>query len=276
MGDAAGPLPPIAALHTAARRYCLDREARLGSLDRATRTKEEAVRDRAARALRVSVETTTPADFGSLEEARRALAEAGLRAETPTTRWLSAQREAAADNVAWMDDERLRFGEFIATRTQADLAAVEPLPFRRVLRDDEVRALWTRLCERWRITQRSGYWYPVYAAEGIDPDAIVAFDATEFAASFGDDRLRMLLPPNAQRAFVLEEDEDDSSPSCEMEMPLLRPSAHGTTECWWFDATMDWVVYASHESSLTIAGRELVAAVKAAWPKWKDAEWRGV
>lgn len=46
----------------------------------------------------------------------------------------------------------------------------------------------------------------------------------------------------------------------EIELPELRPSYTGA-EGFWTDRTFDWLVYASHESSVTIAGKRLLPAL---------------
>ena len=55
----------------------------------------------------------------------------------------------------------------------------------------------------------------------------------------------------------------------EMDTELLDLCYDGT-EGYWTSESMDWLIYASHESSLTVAGEWLVAAIKARWPRWKE------
>jgi hypothetical protein len=38
---------------------------------------------------------------------------------------------------------------------------------------------------------------------------------------------------------------------------------------------MDWLIYASHESSITVAGDWLLEAVKAEWPEWEQHLYTG-
>ncbi|MCD6052439.1 MAG: hypothetical protein K0Q55_3857, partial [Verrucomicrobia bacterium] len=35
----------------------------------------------------------------------------------------------------------------------------------------------------------------------------------------------------------------------------------------------DWIIYASHESSVTIGGEWLLPAIKSAWPNWQNRIW---
>ncbi len=40
-------------------------------------------------------------------------------------------------------------------------------------------------------------------------------------------------------------------------------------EAYWTSGRMDWLIYISHESSVTVAGDWLIGAVKEAWPDWE-------
>ena len=45
-------------------------------------------------------------------------------------------------------------------------------------------------------------------------------------------------------------------------------------ETYWFDDSLDWVVYKSHEGTITFGGRWLVDRVKEVWSEWPDyAKW---
>ncbi|HET9318710.1 MAG TPA: hypothetical protein VFO27_03005, partial [Bryobacteraceae bacterium] len=41
------------------------------------------------------------------------------------------------------------------------------------------------------------------------------------------------------------------------------------------DKSVDWVVYASHESSITIAGEWLTRIFKEKWPEWSQKSYGG-
>jgi hypothetical protein len=41
-------------------------------------------------------------------------------------------------------------------------------------------------------------------------------------------------------------------------------------ECFWFDKSMDWIIYLSHEQTITFGGEWLVIALKNKWTNWID------
>ena len=58
----------------------------------------------------------------------------------------------------------------------------------------------------------------------------------------------------------------------EIDVAVLEPSA-GDGEQYSTSASADWLVYASHENSITIAGDWLVEVFKQRWPDWRDGTW---
>jgi len=63
-------------------------------------------------------------------------------------------------------------------------------------------------------------------------------------------------------------DESGFDPEFEMDPRLCSFVRRGET--YWSSGELDWLVYSSHEESITFAGRWLVGAVKAAWPTWSE------
>ena len=56
-----------------------------------------------------------------------------------------------------------------------------------------------------------------------------------------------------------------------MELADFSPYYNGA-EGYWCSQDMDWIVYASHESSITIGGW-LLDEVERVWPNWKERIW---
>jgi hypothetical protein len=52
---------------------------------------------------------------------------------------------------------------------------------------------------------------------------------------------------------------------------LFTPRYNGA-EGYWTSADLDWIIYASHEASVTLGGW-LVGRVKALWPSWDAHVW---
>lgn len=55
----------------------------------------------------------------------------------------------------------------------------------------------------------------------------------------------------------------------ELDLTLFEPTYNGS-EGFWIDSSFEWLVYASHEDSVTVSGAELLPTLKAAWPAWRD------
>jgi hypothetical protein len=56
-----------------------------------------------------------------------------------------------------------------------------------------------------------------------------------------------------------------------MEISAFEPYYNGA-EGFWCNNNFDWVIYASHESSITVGGW-LLAEIKNVWPNWKERVW---
>jgi hypothetical protein len=56
---------------------------------------------------------------------------------------------------------------------------------------------------------------------------------------------------------------------CELDLELFAPAYTGA-EAFWTDRSFDWLIYASHESSVTVTGVRLLPAFKRAFPGWRD------
>jgi len=256
----------IEALHTAARRYCIEQAKFWYERYASSRVDPDT---EAARVLfprylvlqeiLVEVERLPPHTFGSLDEAQEWLLLAGEAAQGRSTSGKPMAQGAAG---AAIREERQRFGAFVHRFVAAEQWDVEPLPYRRTLSDAESCALWDRLKARWGVT---GAWYPI-TGEPPPPNSIT-FRADAFDDTFGTERLqRLLLELGVKRAFALSEGAG-SEPEQEIDIALLDPRYTGL-EGYWSAPGLDWLIYASHENSLTVAGAELIAALKAAWPEW--------
>ncbi len=55
-------------------------------------------------------------------------------------------------------------------------------------------------------------------------------------------------------------------------MQLVEPH-YNLAEGIWTSRSLDWIVYASHENSITVGGW-MLAEVKRAWPEWECHIWK--
>ncbi len=265
------------AVHTAARRYCLKRHAlcteRYNEIVRRRRDRErsgqhytpEALdtfpRYNVLNAIRVELERTDPGDLGDIVAAKERVTRAGETANDDFTRDPTGVIERRA-----MVEERTAFCDYVRGLSPADLAAIEPLPFRRVLAADESESVWARLRARWQIP--GGYWYPL---ADCPLSGLEAFDAAAFSEGAPPDRLQGILERHGiVRVWELRE----YGPEYEQEVSLFDPYYNGA-EGYWSSGVLDWIVYASHESSVTVGGW-LLEEVKVIWPAWQSHLWRGI
>ncbi|MBW3543251.1 MAG: hypothetical protein KY476_23600 [Planctomycetes bacterium] len=263
-------------VHTAARRYCLEQYSlwagRYAEIVRRGRDRErdgyhytpEALamfpRYNVLNAIRVELERIDPAELRDFEAAKERVARAGETANDEFTR----EPIGAIDQWATAE-ERAAFCGYVRGLSPADLGAVEPLPFRRVLAAEESEAVWARLRERWQIP--AGYWYPL--ADCSVP-GVAAFDSAAFSEGAPSRRLQGILEQRGVgRMWELRE----YGPEYEQEVSLFDPHYNGA-EGYWSSAALDWIVYASHESSVTVGGW-LLEEVKAVWPAWQAHLWPG-
>lgn len=263
------------ALHTAARRYCLERHAywsvRYAEIARRGADRErdghgytpEALdtfpRYHVLNAIRVELERIDPAGLGDFGAAKAGALRAGEMADDGFTRTPTGaiERRATAE-------ERAAFCGYVAGLSAADLGGVEPLPYRRVLAAAEAGAVWARLREHWRMTE--GFWYPLTGG----PPGVVAFDAAAFDEGVPPSRLRGILSRRGVgRVWELRE----YGPQYEQDVSLFEPHYDGA-EGYWSAGTLGWVVYASHEGSVTVGGW-LLEELQPLWPAWQAHLWRG-
>jgi hypothetical protein len=275
----------IEALHTAARRYCADRAALWSDRYAALQAREATERRHQGRpepttftystealatfpryqvlqAIQWAVEAFTAGDFASLAYARELLAEAGESAESVMTRAPHGEIERQA-----MDEERTLFAEYVRELSEDELAQIEPLPFRRTLTAQESKRLWSELKSRWGI--EGFYWYPLDRPDTAEPpqDA-VALGADPFFDAEVQARLRDVLA-NLAVSRLWELRELDTDADCELDLKLFEPIYTGA-EGFWTDSSLDWLIYASHEGSVTVAGPQLLPAFQQAFPEWRE------
>ncbi|HEX8319260.1 hypothetical protein [Longimicrobium sp.] len=125
--------------------------------------------------------------------------------------------------------------------------------------------LWQRLADTWAVG--AGYWHPLAEVPRRD---VLAFQAPDFhqALVAGQKLHAILAGRGVERVFEVRE----GGSAYQIELSDLDPTYTGDEGFWCSDA-MDWLLYASHESSLTVGGKWLISRVKAAWPEWERHVW---
>jgi hypothetical protein len=277
-------------LHTAARRYCLRRAPGLDPQlderwyrDRRWRRRDlelAAVMDRSRGTaaqltflgeLLVEIEKRVPADFPSVEAMRVALAAFADHA-------LSVCKNADEE----YEQECVLFKEYLSSLAEANLRTVTPLPYRRVLKEQERAAIWQRVEQRWGISPTMN-WYPL--TDQPHPSDVLALEEDWFAYHIPPVMLRDILRQHGielvwelRQEYVLQlvrrPRQRVVPPHYEMDLYWLIARATEIESCWTSEH-MDWLVYTSHEHSITLGGDWLLQEVKLRWPGWKDHVYAG-
>lgn len=262
------------ALHTAARRYCNEQflhwATRYSAICRAGRDRaadryhytSEALgvfpRYNVINAIRIELERIDPNELHDLNDTRELIIIAGIAGDDDFTRKPIGQIDAEA-----MASERECFCDFICGLSESDLECVQPLPYQRVLSQSESDALWSRLRARWQIT--NGYWFPLVECSLPDIAAFQDRYFNELSSSFN--LVDLLTSRGISRIWELRE----YGPEFERDVSLFDPHYNGA-EGYWSSPDLDWIVYASHESSITIGGW-LLTEIEELWPEWKQRIW---
>jgi hypothetical protein len=259
------------ALHTAARRYRLERHAywcqhyseikRKRGFHHGPYSKTELAtfpRYKVLNAIRVELERLDPDSLCDVEKTRSLLILAGDIADDDS---VSCSTSEIAKRG--MTEERESFAIYIAELTPADLFAIEPFPYRRVLSAEESKSLWSRLKARWQIP--AGYWYPLAHCSLSE---VVAFKAGAFAVAVPQEQVQEILSSRGiDRIWELRE----YGPEYVEDSSQFDPSYNGA-EGYWSSGDLDWIVYASHEGSITVGGW-LLQLVQELWPSWQAFLW---
>ena len=117
----------------------------------------------------------------------------------------------------------------------------------------------------WGVTD-SHYWYPLSTARRPD---VIAFDSDYIDED--DQKIKeiqqWILRQGADVVFELHED----LTLWQIDTDSLDPCYDGRyLERYWFDQHMNWVIYASHESTISFGGNELITSLQSFWPDWQE------
>jgi hypothetical protein len=214
-------------------------------------------------------EETRPPDlvFSNISETFSPDFQERIRALGPKAKIVGGQglvKDRAAQHRA-MEEECDAFATYLTRLTEDDLVLVAPLPHRRTLDDSESDRLWSLLASRWGV---DGQWYPLDWGDEAPPRDTVAFRADPFFDKRVVQWLQHLLKRDAA-VRVYELREGGRSADYEIDVELLRPW-YTFDEGYWLDDSADWIVYASHEGSVTIGGARLLPALQEVWNNWHE------
>jgi hypothetical protein len=152
-----------------------------------------------------------------------------------------------------------------------DPLCIATLPFRRVLATAESKSLWNQLRMTWHIGE--GYRYPL--REGPAPRNILAFHVEYFEAVSGSMFLRDALSRRGISRVFEDHEFGPDEPEYEIKLSIFDPAYRWGGEQYCTAVGADWVVYASHESSITIGGDWLTKMFKEKWPECAQRTYLG-
>lgn len=143
-------------------------------------------------------------------------------------------------------DELQKFRDTIASFDPTSEESIEPLFYRRVLSESEDERFWEKLDQHWGRGSTE-YWYPMSdkthptltfrSLEDVDYEIMIS-------------RIEKFLSTlKTSRIFELRENGE----SFEQEKDGIEFFYNGA-EGYWFDNSMAWVVYCSHENTITMGG----------------------
>jgi hypothetical protein len=271
-------MDPITALHTAARRYCFDRAALWHqryvelvasrgaeanrSCDHWSYTADDYdtfPRYQVLAAIQSEVECFLPADFTSLDKARHLLELAGSTARNHFTN----HNDPVA--IAAVEDERHRFAVFIRELDEAQLSVQRKLPFRRTLGSEEHMQLHHAFTQSW------GTWYGGSVDRNPSQSPVVTLHVAAMKEPESYDALRaVLIERGIPRLFELRE----HGTGFEIETNIAAFTYNGA-EGFWTSADFGWMVYASHESSISFGSSWLVEHMRSLIPEFAKYVYKG-
>jgi len=274
------------ALHTAARRYCQQRFSDWFQIYEEIQDREKTqvadmfkpgwrYSDEACRtfpryrfdaAIQMEVERLMPDCEANLEQLRTRLVRACDVAEMRFQQELTNSLEREA-----IHEEAEDFRAYISVLNAGDLHSIEPLPFRRVINDVESRRLWSQLKQVWGIGD--GHWYPL--KEGPAPPNVIAFHEDYFEKVVGAELLREALHAQGIRNVFQLQEFGPPEPEYEIDVSIFAPTYGSGGEQYSTSGLSDWVVYASHESSVAICGDWLTRIIKEKLPDCGQHTYKG-
>jgi hypothetical protein len=116
-----------------------------------------------------------------------------------------------------------------------------------------------KLKEKWSIGYRD-YWSPLNGDIREDTEF---FNYQIFQKEFGMEKLgRLISDLGHTNIYELNEANDDEK------VGVIEMEDYSGRELYYTNEDCDWVVYLSHENTITIAGPSLLHALKIKWTDW--------
>lgn len=139
--------------------------------------------------------------------------------------------------------------------------------------ESDKKNLWKQVSEKWDITPWS-YWYPLriekLKTEVQENENILALDYQVFEKQFGVEKLNEIFTIIGISEFIKFSEEGDLEIVFEID---TNKSLRENLDFYWSTYDLNWIIYTTHEVSITFSGTWLVEQVKVKYATWKDALW---
>jgi len=135
--------------------------------------------------------------------------------------------------------------------------------YERELTKQEIDFLFSAFEDVW--DKEKYYWYPLADTKRQD---VISFVYSGFEKNFGFDNLRELLINEGE----IHEIRENKCKGFVIKLSEFEADYDGS-EGYWFNKTLEWAIYSSHEDSITFGGEKLISALKKKWIGWDKYVW---
>jgi hypothetical protein len=191
------------------------------------------------------VETLVGQSHLNFEDCKKELKNIGLTAESSFT---TGQQNDIERNA--IKAERLKFVNYIENTKNEDLKLIEPLPFRRRLKENESDQVRLILLDKWNY--EGNYWEPL---EELSPKPTIFLMKHNITSNDYEQIVGQIRKHTNGQLYEIAEGGIDA----EIEFSLFDPDCYETIYC---DKSFDWIIYGSHEGTLAFGGEWLLNFIK--------------
>lgn len=206
------------------------------------------------RAILQEIETLVGQNLTSFETCKQELVKIGENSHSIFTRgWRNNPIESNA-----MNEERKKFIEFVSSITIGSISEIEPLPYRHRLTDKEALSVRKQLLKHWNFN--GDYWNPL---DKKSPKETVFLMKDNLTNDDYNKIIDYLISNSNNRIYEIAEDRIDY----EIEFDSLDIDLYETIIT---DKTFEWVIYGSHEGTITFGGIVLINFIKSLFADRQD------
>lgn len=204
-------------------------------------------------AIRQGIEYFTGQEFQDIETCKQTLKKTGQESQSHFTENTNNKIGRKA-----IQEERDKFVQFIENIDNSVLEAIEPLPYKRRLKDDERETIRQVLTDKWRV---DGYWVPLIE---VSSELTTLFMNKENLTETDEKQIVNFIKQKAEGRLyeITEEQLDYEIAHSEFDIDCY--------ETFYCDRTFDWLVYGSHEGTIAFGGKELIDFVQQVFADRKE------